>query len=326
MNSSPWSALARHMRSRTLLLVALLATAPETAKAQSVVDTTSVAERLIAEVSRLVPRPGPGVAQRADALLDSAATLTRSASVFMARARLGLTVADSALAYGRRSGRCADVRAAARALDVASQWFPAGGTDTPEVLHMMKRQRTLYETLLAVRRQLCVSPNSRRSATLNGRRASIAITPSRDTVRSLIPLLAFVPLHASVCIDYCKRWRPSANRGLLLRGSAHEPLAIVQQADTSQILSTLDPGMIDDLRVLRSREVVQCLGQEYDGGLIVVTLSAAGTKVWNARAHPSVSASSWSGDTMTPIMADTSHGIAKPGASVAERARCALLL
>jgi hypothetical protein len=47
-------------------------------------------------------------------------------------------------------------------------------------------------------------------------------------------------------------------------------------------LNPLEPGMIASVEVLHDTLAVQVLGRGFENGLVVITLTPAGTKIWRS--------------------------------------------
>jgi hypothetical protein len=145
------------------------------------------------------------------------------------------------------------------------------------------------------RRRISVAEMKRRLLGRGNARTQLARTSSHATVSAIVPRLAILlPTQSTslqVRLDGPRFWSPNDEHiGFLIKGSEGELLAIFPERDTERVFDTLDAGQIKDIRVLKGDRAVQCLGSDFNYGLVIVTLSVAGTKTWNAGSHPAVAA------------------------------------
>lgn len=122
-----------------------------------------------------------------------------------------------------------------------------------------------------------------------------AVTPSRERVDTLprlpqpTPLAKLLGTTVRICID-CNGFRtirPGTAPAFIIKDSASHILAMIPPGDSSYpgpIFAALEPGMIAAVEVRRDSALVRVLGRGFENGLIIVTLSPAGTVTWRAAA------------------------------------------
>ncbi len=124
-----------------------------------------------------------------------------------------------------------------------------------------------------------------------------AVTPSRQRADTLnrLPLptpVAIVPSGTAVriCLD-CSGWpqlRPDKAPAFIIKDSAAHVLAMIPPGDSSYSRDTrypaLEPEMIATVEVLHDSSLVRVLGRGFENGLLIVTLTPAGTITWRAAA------------------------------------------
>jgi hypothetical protein len=123
-----------------------------------------------------------------------------------------------------------------------------------------------------------------------------AVTPSRERVDTLIRLPQPTPLAillgtktARICLDCngLRQIRPGTEPAFIIKDSASHILAMIPPGDSSYpapIFAALEPGMIAAVEVPRDTSLVRVLGRGFENGLIIVTLTPAGTVTWRAAA------------------------------------------
>ena len=121
------------------------------------------------------------------------------------------------------------------------------------------------------------------------------LTPSRVRVDTLTRLpqptpLAILPPENAVriCLD-CRGWRelrPGAEPAFIIKDSAAHVLAMILPGDSSYRRDprhpVLEPGMIAAVEVLHDTSLVRVLGRGFENGLLIVTLTPAGTAAWRS--------------------------------------------
>ena len=122
------------------------------------------------------------------------------------------------------------------------------------------------------------------------------LTPSRVRLDTLTrpPLPAPLPIlppgnNKRVCLD-CSGWgpRPGREPAYIIKDSASHVLAMVPPGDSSyrneqrHPLNLIESGMIASVEVLHDTSVVRVLGRGFENGLLVITLTPAGTLTWRS--------------------------------------------
>jgi hypothetical protein len=120
------------------------------------------------------------------------------------------------------------------------------------------------------------------------------LTPSRARLDSLPRPPAPPPLPASgvrICLD-CHGWtiRPEQEPAYIIKDATARVIAMVPPGDTSyqepgHRVRLLEPEMIASIDVVRDSALVPVLGRGFENGLIIITLTPAGTAAWR-RAAP----------------------------------------
>jgi len=118
------------------------------------------------------------------------------------------------------------------------------------------------------------------------------VTPSRARLDSLprpiaAPLPGPAPANgARICID-CHGWTIPAGRqpAYIIKDAAARVLAMVPPGDTSYQESRnpvrlLEAEMIASIDVVRDSALAAVLGRGFENGLLIITLSPAGTEAW----------------------------------------------
>ena len=127
------------------------------------------------------------------------------------------------------------------------------------------------------------------------------LTPSRVRVDTLTPLpqpkpLAVLPPGSlvHVCLDDCPgRRQPRAGwePAFIIKDSAAHVLAMVPPGDSSysrdprhplHLLDLLESGTIAGVEVLHDTSLVRLLGRGFENGLVMITLTPAGTMAWQS--------------------------------------------
>lgn len=81
--------------------------------------------------------------------------------------------------------------------------------------------------------------------------------------------------------------RPATFPGLIVKDSAARVLATVASGDSTTIrnlVGAIEPEMIGTIDIVRDSSLTLTLGRGFENGLIVITLSPAGTLEWQRRA------------------------------------------
>ena len=125
------------------------------------------------------------------------------------------------------------------------------------------------------------------------------LTPSRVRVDTLTPLPQPTPLSVlppgsfvHVCLDYCPGRRPPRagwEPAFIIKDSATHVLAMIPPGDSSYGRDprhplNLDLGMIAAVEVVHDTSLVRVLGRGFENGLVMVTLTPAGTMAWQSAA------------------------------------------
>jgi len=118
------------------------------------------------------------------------------------------------------------------------------------------------------------------------------VTPSRTRLDSLPrPIAAPLPGPAPangvrICID-CHGWTipPGRQPAYIIKDATARVLAMVPPGDTSYQESRnpvrlLEAEMIASIDVVRDSALVPVLGRGFENGLLIITLSPAGTEAW----------------------------------------------
>jgi hypothetical protein len=122
------------------------------------------------------------------------------------------------------------------------------------------------------------------------------VTPSRvrfDTLDRLpqpAPLPGVPPGGIHICMD-CNAWRqlrPGSSPAFIIKDSAAHVLAMIPPGDSSLGRDPLHPAleaeMIATVEVLHDTSLVRVLGRGFENGIVIVTLTPAGTITWRAAA------------------------------------------
>jgi hypothetical protein len=121
------------------------------------------------------------------------------------------------------------------------------------------------------------------------------LTPSRVRVDTLTrlpqptPLAILPPGNAMrVCLD-CHGWRelrPGMEPAFIIKDSAAHVLAMIPPGDSAYRRDPwprlLEPGMIAGVEVLHDTSLVRVLGRGFENGLLIITLTPAGTATWQS--------------------------------------------
>jgi len=124
------------------------------------------------------------------------------------------------------------------------------------------------------------------------------LTPSRTRLDSL-PRPAAAPLPAQspangerICVD-CHGWTIPRGRepAYIIKDAAARVLAMVPPGDTSyqgsqHPVRLLEPEMIASIDVVRDSALVTVLGRGFENGLLIVTLTPAGSEAWRRATRP----------------------------------------
>ena len=124
------------------------------------------------------------------------------------------------------------------------------------------------------------------------------LTPSRTRLDSLPrpvpPPLLPGPTPANgvrICLD-CHRWTiPTGGQpGYIIKDASARVLAMVPPGDTSyeeskHIVRLLDAEMVNSIDVVRDSALAPVLGRGFENGLLIITLTPAGSEAWRRAAR-----------------------------------------